>query len=95
LQFKTDKDNNPDVFEAGILFEAEVINIDRLNSKDDANVETFAGTSNPNEEPEVLDVIALNSTAVEVLFSEPVKGITDTRFEIEDGIDITGISVKS
>ena len=95
LQFKTDKDNNPDVFEAGILFEAEVINIDRLNSKGDANVETFAGTSNPNEAPEVLEVNALNSTAVEVLFSEPVKGITASRFEIEDGIDISGISVKN
>lgn len=95
LQFETDKSKNPDLFEAGNIYEAEVINIDRLNSKDDANVKLFAGTSNPNEEPEILEVNALNSTAVEVLFSEPVKGITAARFEIEKGINISGISVKS
>lgn len=95
IQYKTDTDNNPEAFEAGNIYEAEVINIDRLNSKSDANVKLFAGTSNPNEAPEVLEVTALNSTAVEVLFSEPVKGITATRFEIEDGIDISGVSVKS
>jgi hypothetical protein len=95
LQFKTDSDNNPEVFEAGNIYEVEVINIDRLNSRDDANVKLFAGTSNPNEAPEILEVTALNSTAVEVLFSEPVKGITAARFEIEDGIDISGVSVKN
>ncbi|MEA4848047.1 MAG: hypothetical protein VB106_12520 [Clostridiaceae bacterium] len=93
LQFKTDSDKNPEVFEAGNIYEVEVMNIDRLNSKDDANVKLFAGTSNPNEEPEVLEVNALNSTAVEVVFSEPVKGITASRFEIEKGINISGISV--
>jgi len=94
IQFKTDTNDNPEVFESGNIYEVEVINIDRLNSKDDANVKLFAGTSNPNEAPEILEVNALNSTAVEVLFSEPVKGLTATRFEIEDNIDISGISAE-
>ena len=94
LQFETDKSKNPDLFKAGNIYEVEVINIDRLNSKNDANVKLFAGTSTPNVEPEVLEVNALNSTAVEVVFSEPVKGITKSRFEIKDDINITGISVE-
>lgn len=93
IQFTTDKSNNPDIFKSGNIYEVEVINIDRLNSKDDGNIKLFAGTSNPNEEPEVLEVNALNSTAVEVVFNEPVKGITKSRFEIKDSIEISGISV--
>jgi len=95
IQFETDESKNPDLFEAGNIYEVEVKSIDRLNTKDDANIKLFAGTSNPNEEPEVLEVIALNSTAVEVVFSEPVKGITQSRFEIKDKINIAGISVES
>ncbi len=94
IQFKTDTNDNPEVFESGNIYEVEVKNIDRLNSKDDANIKLFAGTSNSNEAPEILEVNALNSTAVEVVFSEPVKGITKSRFEIEDDIDISGISAE-
>lgn len=95
IQFRTDTSKNPEVFEQGNIYEVEVKGIERLYSKDDANVKLFAGTSNPNEDPEVLEVNALNSTAVEVVFSEPIKGITKSRFEIEDNVTITGVSVES
>lgn len=94
LQFKTDSSKNPEVFEWGNIYEVEVLDIDRLNSKDDANVKLFAGTGNPNEAPEILEVNALNSTAVEVIFSEPVKGITKSQFEIKPSVTISGVSVE-
>lgn len=94
IQFKTDSSKNPEVFEYGNVYEVEVTGIDRLDNDDDANVKQFAGTNNPNEEPEVLEVNALNSTAVEVVFSEPVKGITKSQFEIKDGIIISGVSAE-
>lgn len=93
VQFKTNSSSNPELFKAGNIYEVEVTNIDRLNSKDSANVQLFAGTSNPNEAPSVLEVNALNNTAVEVVFSKPVKGITKSQFEIKDKITISGVSI--
>ncbi len=93
VQFKTSSASNPELFEAGSIYEVEVTDIDRLESKDDANIKLFAGTSNLNEAPVVLEVNAMNNTAVEVVFSEPVKGITKSQFEIRDKITISGVSV--
>jgi trimeric autotransporter adhesin len=93
VQFKTSSSSNPELFKAGNIYEVEVTNIDRLNNKDDANVQMFAGTNNPNEAPVVLEVNALNNTAVEVTFSEPVKGIAKSQFEIKSSITISGVSV--
>lgn len=93
VQFKTSSSNNPELFKAGNIYEVEVTGIDRLNSKDASNVKLFAGTSYPNEAPAVLEANALNNTAVEVVFSEPVKGVTRSQFEIRDNITISGVSV--
>lgn len=94
VQFETNSSKNPSIFESGSFYEVEVTRLDRLDSKNDANIKLFAGTSYPNEAPEVLEVNALNSTAVEVVFSEPVKGITKSQFDIRDKITITGVSVE-
>ncbi|HYF84144.1 MAG TPA: hypothetical protein VEB00_14075 [Clostridia bacterium] len=94
VQFKTSSSSNPELFKAGNIYEVEVKDIDRLNSEDDANITMFAGTSNPNEAPEVLEVEAINSTAVEVIFSEPVKGLSKAQFEIKNSITISGLSVE-
>lgn len=94
LQFKTNTSKNPEVFESGNMYEVEVSEIDRLNSKNDANIKLFAGTSTPNDAPEVMEVNAINNTAVEVTFSEPVKGITKYQFEIKSGVTISGVSVE-
>ncbi len=94
VQFKSKNSSNPKLFEAGYIYEVTVTDIERLDNKDDANVKLFAGTNTENEPPEVLEVNALNNTAVEVVFSEPVKGITKSQFEIEDDITIDGVSVE-
>lgn len=95
IQFNTTSSKNPKVFESGSIYEIEVLELERLGSKDDANIKMFAGTGNPNEAPEVLEVNALNSTAVEVIFSEPVKGISKSQFEIKSGITVSGVSADS
>ncbi|KUO73493.1 MAG: hypothetical protein APF77_19540 [Clostridia bacterium BRH_c25] len=95
VQYETDSSKNPDLFKSGNVYEVVVTGIDRLNSKNSANIKMFAGTGTPNTAPEVLSVVALNSTAVEVAFSEPVKGITKNQFDIKNSINISDISVKS
>lgn len=95
LQYKTGSSNNPDVFRSGRIYEIKITGIDRLNSKDDANVKPFAGTGNQNEAPKVIEVTPLNSTAVEVRFSEPVKGLTKYQFDIKSSVTISDVSVSS
>ncbi|MGE5677715.1 MAG: hypothetical protein ACM3ZR_06615, partial [Pseudomonadota bacterium] len=94
LQFKTSASKNPEVFEWGNIYQIEVKELDRLNTKDDANIKLFAGTNNANEAPEVEEVEAINSTAVLVTFSEPVKGISKSQFDIKTGVTISGVSVE-
>ncbi len=95
VQFRTSNAPNPELFKAGNIYEVEITDLDRLQSKDDANVKLFAGTGNPNEAPYILEVKALNNAAVEIIFSEPVKGITRTQFEFDEKITISGVSVAS
>lgn len=92
VQFETSSSKNPELFKAGNIYEVEITGLDRLSSKNNANIMMFAGTGNPNNPPAVLDVIALNNTAVEVVFSEPVKGITKYQFDIKDKVTVTGVS---
>ncbi len=95
LQFKTNSSKNPNVFEWGSIYQVEVLDVDRLATRNDENIKLFAGTNIPNEEPEVLEVEAINSTAVLVTFSEPVKGITKNQFDIKSGVTISGVSVEN
>ncbi len=90
-QFKTDASLNPEIFKNGKRYEVRVSNIDRLNENEEANIKGFAGTGQANEPPYITDLYAINSTAVEVNFSEPVKGISPSQFSIS-GISIIGTS---
>ncbi len=95
VQYESDSSKNPELFKSGNIYEVVVTGIDRLNSKNEANIKLFAGSGTPNTAPEVLSVTALNSTAVEVVFSEPVKGISKSQFDIKNSISISDVSVKS
>ena len=94
IQFKTRDSKNPEIFERGNVYEVEVLKVDRLNTKSDSNIKMFAGTNILNEAPEVLSVEAINSTAVLVTFSEPVKGVSKSQFEIRSSISLSGVSVE-
>ncbi|MHB1394738.1 MAG: Ig-like domain-containing protein, partial [Clostridia bacterium] len=97
VQYESNTSKNPELFKSGNIYEVVVTGIDRLNSKDEANIKMFAGTGTPNSAPEVLSVVAVNSTAVEVVFNEPVKGITKSQFDIKGNtsLSISDVSVKS
>lgn len=95
LQFKTNSSKNPDVFKWGNIYQIEVLEIDRLNTKDDSNIKLFAGTNNANDAPRIEEVEAINNTAVLVTFSEPVKGVTKSQFDIKTGVTISGVSVEN
>lgn len=94
LQFKTESSNNPDLFKSGKIYKLEANGIDRLKIENNTNILYFAGTIVPNPIPRLTDAVALNSTALLVIFSEPVTGLTKDSFKIDDRIDIDGISVS-
>lgn len=93
VQFKTDDSANPEIFKSGRVYEVRVSNIDRLYDGSGANIKAFAGTSQKNEAPYLMDAFAVNSTAIEITFSEPVKGISPSQFSIS-GVSIIEASVK-
>lgn len=92
LQFKTDASKTPEIFRSGKRYEVRVSNIDRLEEDSYSNIKRFMGTNQINEPPYVIDVYALNSTAIEVSFSKPVKGISANQFSIS-GVTISATSV--
>lgn len=94
VQFKTSSSNNPDIFTSGYIYEATVTGIDRLVVNDNSNIKQFAGTNLTNVAPSVESVTALNSTAIEVKFSEPVKNISASQFSI-NGVSISSVSVST
>lgn len=95
VQFKTSSSSNPELFKSGNIFNAKVTGLDRLYIKDSANIKAFVGTGIENEAPRMVSATAINSTAVEVQFSEPVKGLSKTLFTISNNIIINDISVSS
>jgi len=94
VQFSTDGSNSPEIFRSGRIYEVRVSNIDRLYESSGGNIKAFAGTNQKNEAPYIVDAYAVNSTAIEVTFSEPVKGVSPSQFSIS-GVRITDTSVKS
>lgn len=94
LQFKTDSSKNPEIFRSGKRYEVRVSNMDRLDENSYSNVKSFPGTSQANVPPYIVDVYAVNSTAISVDFSKPVKGISTNQFSI-NGVNITATSVSA
>lgn len=93
VQFSTDGSNSPEIFRSGRIYEVRVSNIDRLYESSGGNIKAFAGTNQKNEAPYIVDAYAVNSTAIEVTFSEPVKGVSPSQFSIS-GVRITDTSVE-
>lgn len=93
-QFRTSDSSNPEIFKSGRIYEIRVSNIDRLYESNNSNIKMISGTNLKNEAPYITDVYAVNSTAIEISFSEPVKGISPAQFTI-NGVKITDVSVTS
>ncbi|MBB6734337.1 Ig-like domain-containing protein [Cohnella zeiphila] len=98
VQFRTDKEPNPNLFEAGKVYIGRVTGVDGLNTDDGANVKKFAGTPAENADPVATQAVSVNNTAVKVTFSEPVRNVAASQFRLlrEDGsaIGISSVSVS-
>lgn len=84
VQFRTEKNANPSLFQPGHAYVGEVTGIDGLRTDDGANRKPFAGTEKANPAPYASKVAAVNDRAVKVTFSEPVKGVSKDGFRILD-----------
>ncbi len=93
VQFKT-TENNPSLFMAGRVYEATITGVANLVTANNANIKVFAGTNVTNPVPYVMTATALNTTAVKVTFSEPVKAVTNAAFAIA-GVPVIGVSVQA
>lgn len=84
VQFRTANAPNPNLFQAGHVYSARVTGVSSLVTQDGANDTTFAGTVTANELPYAKQVIVLNRTTIKVVFSEPVKNVNETYFEMKE-----------
>jgi len=91
VQFKTTASTIPVLFTSGKVYELKIGDFDRLQT--DAKVSAFAGTSKTKQAPRIQDANPINSTALEVTFSEPVTGLTTSSFSIS-GVTIDKISAE-
>lgn len=84
VQFRTSGDGSPNLFRQGRVYVVSVTGLTGLNTADDANEKRFAGIDEPNPQPYVTRVEAVNSTAVRVFFNEPVKNVQTGSFRLAD-----------
>ncbi|TCT12941.1 hypothetical protein EDC18_11015 [Natranaerovirga pectinivora] len=98
VQFRNTASDNPAIFNAGVVYEATVTGPANLVTSNNANKKSFAGTNVANVAPQVSAVSPINSTAVKVYFSKPVKGISSGSFVIKQGnttLSIASVSVNA
>jgi methionine-rich copper-binding protein CopC len=91
VQIRT-SDSSPALFRPGHVYTARITGVANLDTTNNANQQTFAGTEVENRDPYVTNVVPLIRTSVKVVFSEPVKNVSKAAFQIrlQDGaiIDI-------
>lgn len=99
VQYRTSSQSNPNLFLEQHLIEASVYGLPKLNTRNNANVKSFAGTDAVNEAPAVREVKALDSRSVQVIFNEPVRNVSKDAFilQTKDGayVSIASESVNN
>ncbi|WP_168735843.1 Ig-like domain-containing protein [Cohnella fermenti] len=98
IQLRTKASGNPALFLPGHAYIGRITDLEGLATENGANEKAFAGTEKKNEAPYATTASALNSTAVKVAFSEPVRGIRASEFLLlrddDSEIGIGGVSVN-
>lgn len=94
VQYRTNDEANPSLFRGGHIYFASASGISGLDTRDDANVRLFAGTDRNNADPYISNAKAVNSTALQIWFSEPVKNVAKQSFTVKtaDGTPIDVVS---
>lgn len=90
IQLRTKQSGNPSLFVAGHAYTGRISDLPGLVTKDGADQKVFPGTEKTNDVPYVTQVSALNSRAIKVTFSEPVRGVGKSGFSLlrDDGSTI-------
>ncbi|AZN41754.1 Ig-like domain-containing protein [Paenibacillus albus] len=98
IQLKTKQSSNPSLFVAGHVYTGRISDLPGLVTKDGADQKVFPGTEKINDVPYASQVSALNSRAVKVTFSEPVRGVSASGFSVlrddSSTIGIIGTSIN-
>jgi hypothetical protein len=82
VQFRT-KSSAPELFRVGHVYESYTTGVASLQTSDDANRAYFAGTQAQDKAPYVTQAFATGKNTVKVIFSEPVVGVNETAFHIQ------------
>ncbi|MFB9275333.1 Ig-like domain-containing protein [Cohnella cellulosilytica] len=84
IQYRTKSSANPDLFRSGHVYTAKVSGVSALNAAGGADTAVFAGTLVDNAVPFVTQAIVLDGKTVKVLFSEPVKNVSASAFQLRE-----------
>jgi hypothetical protein len=84
MQFRTKDSSNPSLFHPGRIYEVKVAGIPHLVTSGGADEASFAGTQTTNPAPYVQEVVPLSRTRVKVVFSEPVKNVSEAAFDLRE-----------
>ncbi|WP_164472572.1 Ig-like domain-containing protein [Cohnella candidum] len=84
VQFRTNNDSNPALFRPGHVYLSRVTGIDNLVTANNADRDSFAGTQARNPDPFVKDVVPISKNAVKILFSEPVRNVSEAAFIVRE-----------
>ncbi|SEO04380.1 S-layer homology domain-containing protein [Paenibacillus sp. OV219] len=96
IQLRTKQSGNPSLFIAGHAYTGRISDLPGLVTKDGADQKVFPGTEKINDEPYVTQVSALNSRAIKVTFSEPVRNVSASGFYLLRDDDSTiGVALDS
>jgi hypothetical protein len=90
IQYRN-RDPHPQLFLSGHAYLARVTGVANLITANNADLQSFAGTNVINLDPYVTQVIALSKNTVKIVFSEPVKNVSEKPFRVreKDGDYIT------
>ena len=84
IQYRTKSSTNPDLFRSGHVYTVRAAGIAALNTTGGADTAVFAGTVVDNAVPFVTHAIVLDRSTVKVLFSEPVRNVKPSAFQLRE-----------
>lgn len=84
VQFRTANDGDPSLFKPGRVYSARVSGMANLVTYNNSHIQKFAGTEAGNLAPYVKEVVPLSAGSVKILFSEPVKNVSEAAFAVRE-----------
>jgi hypothetical protein len=83
IQYRN-RDPHPQFFMSGHVYLARVTGVAKLVTANNADLVAFGGTNVTNVDPYVTQVIATSKNTVKIVFSEPVKHVSEKAFRVRE-----------